>query len=116
MSVEDEASALLRQAWVPQLRLNLPLYGRSLVASLGGGGGGLTVGKVPERRKKVVSSRPKGYSLLESMSNVAALLVLWASLMRFFVSLFKPGPKKCPAQIMRFFLGGFFWGGFPPVW
>ena len=39
-------------------------------------------------------------------SNVAALLILWASLMRFF-SLFKPGPKKCPAQIMRFF----FWGG-----
>ena len=39
--------------------------------------------------------------------NVAALLVLWASLMHHFGSLFKPGPKKCPAQIMRFF----FWGG-----
>ena len=49
---------------------------------------------------------------------MAALLILWASLMRFF-SLFKPGPKKCPAQIMRFFFlggGGGFWGGVaPPV-
>ena len=49
--------------------------------------------------------------------NVAALLILWASLMRFFCSLFKPGPKKCPAQIMRFFFGGGggFWGGVAPV-
>ena len=36
---------------------------------------------------------------------MAAQLILWASLMRFF-SLFKPGPKKCPARIMRFFFGG----------
>ena len=43
-------------------------------------------------------------------NNVAALLILWASLMRFF-SLFKPGPKKCPAQIMRFFFGGGVLGG-----
>ena len=42
---------------------------------------------------------------------MAALLILWASLMRFFFSLFKPGPKKCPAQIMRFFFGGGGFGG-----
>ena len=33
----------------------------------------------------------------------------------FFLSLFKPGLKKCPAQIMRIFFGGGggggFWGG-----
>ena len=47
--------------------------------------------------------------MIQSVSlNVAALLILWASLMRFF-SLFKPGPKKCPARIMRFFF--FFLGG-----
>ena len=43
---------------------------------------------------------------------MVAHLIIWASLMRFF-SLFKPGPKKTPAQIMRFFLGvGFFGVGF----
>ena len=39
--------------------------------------------------------------------NVAALLITWASLMLFF-SLFKPRPKKRPAQIMRFFWGWVF--------
>ena len=47
-----------------------------------------------------------GFRVQVSGINVAALLVLWASLMRFFVSLFKPAPKKCPAQIMLFFFGG----------
>ena len=37
--------------------------------------------------------------------NVAALLVIWASLMRFF-SLFKPGPKTMTGSKMRFFFGG----------
>ena len=40
---------------------------------------------------------------------VVALLIIGGYLMRFF-SLFKPGPKKWPAQIMRFFWGWAFLG------
>ena len=46
--------------------------------------------------------------------NVAALLILWASLMRFF-SLFKPGPKKMPGSNNAFFFFGGGGGGFGGV-
>ena len=55
------------------------------------------------------------YYRSRQQDNVAAHLITWASLMRFFLALFKPRPKMTGSNNAFFWGGGLFWGGFPPV-